>query len=172
MTAAKTREVSLNDDVQVIREILFGEQVKLFKERIEALEEAVAGLQQENNQLREALNAEAEARQREDRAGGDQLGETEQQVLLRVKSLEEQLSGKIDSECRDRQKAVEDLDQSVRKQFEQTRRENAREFAGLHQIHHTSIEQQEELTTALAAALTAYREQIVSKEASEIKGNG
>lgn len=172
MTAAKVREVNLNDDVQVIREILFGEQVKLFKERIEALEEAVASLQQENNQLREALSAEAQARQREDRAGGDQLGETHQQLLSGMKALEEQLAGQIESECQDRKKAVEDLDGSVREQFEQTHRQNAQEFAALHQLHHTSLEQQEELTAALAAALTTYRKRIAPKEASKPEGNG
>ena len=172
MTAAKVREVNLNDDVQVIREILFGEQAKLFKDRIEALEQAVAALQQENNQLREALSAEAEARQREDRAGGDQLGETHQQILAGMRTLEEQLTGRIEAECRDRQKAVADLDGSVREQFERTGHANAQEFAALHQLHHIYLEQQEELTSALAAALTTYRKRIASKEAPKPEGNG
>ena len=54
---------SLSEDVQQIRDILFGEEVKQLVNRMEALEQALRGVQKENSALRQALEAETSARE-------------------------------------------------------------------------------------------------------------
>lgn len=63
MGAKTARELVAGDDVQVIREILFGEQSQRIGDHFAKVEALIASLQQENQQLRQALAAEAKARQ-------------------------------------------------------------------------------------------------------------
>jgi hypothetical protein len=66
MSTANPSEANLGSDVQIIRDILFGEQAKTFQQRIEALEE-------ETRQLRKALADESKARQRDSAASEERL---------------------------------------------------------------------------------------------------
>jgi Sec-independent protein translocase protein TatA len=66
MGTTNSAEANLGSDVQIIREILFGEQAKSFQQRIEALEE-------ETRQLRKALADESKTRQRDNAASEERL---------------------------------------------------------------------------------------------------
>ncbi len=90
MTTKASEELTLGSDVQIIREILFGQQSKQFQDRIVALEEAVAALRQENASLRADLAAEQQAREDEHSAGSEQLNlKIEEETRCRAESLKE-----------------------------------------------------------------------------------
>ncbi len=90
MTTKASEELTLGSDVQIIREILFGQQAKQFQDRIAALEEAVAALRQENLRLRNDLNVERQAREDEHRAGSEQLNlKIEEETRCRTEALKE-----------------------------------------------------------------------------------
>lgn len=90
MTTKASEELNLGSDVQIIREILFGQQSKQFQDRIMALEQAVVSLRDENARLREDLNVERQAREGEHRAGSDQLNQRiEEETRCRAETLME-----------------------------------------------------------------------------------
>jgi chromosome segregation ATPase len=55
-------EVNLGNDVQTIRNILFGEHLESIQQHIDTLDQQVAELRKENEALRKALEAEIERR--------------------------------------------------------------------------------------------------------------
>lgn len=139
MAANKTSELSLTDDVQVIREILFGEQAKLFKERITSLEESISALKKENERLHKALANEIEAR--------------EKATLERVQALEDDLSRRLEAEGGDRQQAQSDLQRYLEEQLRQSVQDlTARQDA--------NFVQQGDLVEALVKALGGYKDRL------------
>ena len=60
MSNETAQDVDLSSEVQVIRNILFGEQIENFQKRIDALEKLVSTLQKENKILRKSLETETE----------------------------------------------------------------------------------------------------------------
>ena len=64
MSKADVKEKTMVDDVQQLREILFGDQVEQLVTRMEALEKALKGVRKENRALRQALEIEASASQK------------------------------------------------------------------------------------------------------------
>lgn len=94
MSTTNKSEASLGGDVQIIREILFGEQAKSFQQRIEALEE-------ETRQLRKALADENKARQRDSAASEE-----------RFKSLIAELTRQLEATDQSQTKALGDLHSS------------------------------------------------------------
>ena len=85
---------NLGGDVQIIREILFGEQAKSFQKRIETLEE-------ETRQLRKALADENKARQRDSAASEE-----------RLKSLIAELTKQLETTDQNQTKALSELHSS------------------------------------------------------------
>ena len=77
MGADAARDIVTGNDVQVIREILFGEQSQRIGEHFSKLESLIASLQEENQQLRQALAAEAKARQEDNQARQAAIAELE-----------------------------------------------------------------------------------------------
>jgi Skp family chaperone for outer membrane proteins len=75
------RELVTGNDVQVIREILFGEQSQKISEHFSKLEAMIAALQQENQQLRKELETEAKARQ-------DALAELNSKINERLEQVQ------------------------------------------------------------------------------------
>ena len=63
MATHTTEDAEIGNDVQIIRNILFGEQVQLINKHIKTMEENISALKQENHQLRQALEAETKSRQ-------------------------------------------------------------------------------------------------------------
>jgi len=94
MSTTNKSEANLGGDVQIIREILFGEQAKFFQQRIEALEE-------ETRQLRKALADENKARQRDSAASEE-----------RLKSLIAELTKQLEVTDQNQTKALGDLHSS------------------------------------------------------------
>jgi hypothetical protein len=157
MAAEKSPDPNLSDDVQIIRDILFGEQARFFKEHIETLEGAVSTLQEETRQLRAALQSETEAREQAGRAGLEKLAGVEQQILRRVKSLEEQLLARIETENQERGAAQDEF----LARLKQAQKEIAGEFAAVRQAQRAALKQQAELALTLAAGLSLVQEQDV-----------
>jgi biopolymer transport protein ExbB/TolQ len=93
MTAKSTLDAELGNDVQVIREILFGKQAQFFHDQIEALKKELASLRQENAQLRRDLEAEAQRRQQAfeelTRRTETQFNETQQGNDRQVEAIRE-----------------------------------------------------------------------------------
>ncbi len=77
MTTKKEQEMNL-DDVQIIRQILFGENLQRLQARIDALQQTVDSLQQENEKLQKTIENETRAR-----AENQLATETGQQDLLK-----------------------------------------------------------------------------------------
>lgn len=155
MAAEKVHDTNLRDDVQIIRDILFGEQARFFKEHIETLEGAVSALQEETRQLQAALLAESESRQKADQAGLEKLAGAEQQILRRVKGLEEQLLARIESENQARGAGQNEL----LAHLQQVQKEITGEFAAVRQAQRAALKQQAELALSLAAGLSLVQEQ-------------
>jgi hypothetical protein len=103
MTTNPIEDLALGDDVQIIREILFGQQAKQMQERIKKLEEAVTTLQGENAQLNDELRKERQQREDEQH------------------ELSQQLNQSIATETQDRVKAINGLDQNLTSLLEKTR---------------------------------------------------
>lgn len=153
-------EPSRAGDVQIIRDILFGEQARLFQEQIEALRE-------ENRQLRAALQAEASAREQADKAGLEKLGGAEGQIRQRAGTLEEMLQAQIEAEAEERSRAVEE----ILARLQQAQKEIATEFAAVRQGQRAALKQQADLALSLAASLSLAQEQDAAP-AEDLADNG
>ncbi len=146
MTTKSAEDINLGSDVQVIREILFGQQAKQFQERIAALEQALAALRDENRQLHEALeqklqqglSAEQQAREDEHRAGTDRLT---QQIETEAKCRAESLA--------ELEKNLTALIEKVRDQMEEQ--------------HKQQLTDQAALLGGLLETLQAYRQKVTLK---------
>jgi hypothetical protein len=138
MTTKASEALDLGNDVQIIREILFGQQSKQFQERIIALEEAVVSLRAENARLREDLGLEQQARASEHRSGS------------------EELSRRIEEETRCRAETVHELEQSLTTLIEKLR-------AQLDEQHKTQLADQTAMLDGLLETFKAYRQKITVK---------
>jgi hypothetical protein len=138
MTIPAAEDFTLSNDVQTIREILFGQQSKNFQQQFRTLEEAIAALRQENQDLRSALEEERQARESEHRAGID----TVQQLL----------SNKLNEETAARAKADQGLEHSLNALIEQLHKQDAQQTTD-----------QGAVLNELVNTLTAYRERIAGK---------
>ncbi len=142
MTTKASEELTLGSDVQIIREILFGQQSKQFQERIAALEEAVDALRQENARLRADLSAELaserQAREDEHHAGS------------------EQLNLKIEEETRCRAEALKELEQNLTALI-------AKIHDQLDEQHQRQLSDQAAMLDGLLETFKAYRQKIAVK---------
>jgi hypothetical protein len=158
--SAKEKQVDgLPNDVQIIREILFGDQAKQFQARIERLEQAIAALKEENNQLRQALEAEASTRQQETQTGGSQLSEVEKQLHSKIQQLDDQANRRIEEESQRQNDAREAARKSLEARLERLQADTADQFHHRDETHTLECRKQDELSTALIAALEAFRKQ-------------
>jgi hypothetical protein len=106
------------------------------------------------------LDAETSSRQQEARTGSEMREQAEQDILRQMRAVEEQLNSRITDESQKRQETQAEMDQRLLERHEQTQKENTRQFAALQEAHCLALSQQDELISALASALTAYRKQI------------
>lgn len=74
----------LENDVQTIRQILFGEQLHSIKVQIDSLGEAIAALQNETRLLRQALETEEKTRHKESNTLEMKLENTKVLVLQQL----------------------------------------------------------------------------------------
>jgi hypothetical protein len=84
-------ELAINKDVQVIREILFGEHLQQIQTRIEALELALSDLKQD-------LEREAGVREQESQAGHEKLEKVRSNLSGQLKDVKKGLMEQIESE--------------------------------------------------------------------------
>jgi hypothetical protein len=137
-TTQAMEDLSLSNDVQTIREILFGQQSKNFQQQIQSLEEAIAALHQENQLLRDALQAERQARETEHRAG--------------IETLQQNLENKLNEESKARSGSDQDLQRSLSELIENLRCQHAQQTS-----------EQAAVLGELVTSLSAYRERIAGK---------
>ncbi|MBN2547952.1 MAG: hypothetical protein JXB15_02250 [Anaerolineales bacterium] len=95
-----------SDDVQIIRQILFGEQLKGVLTRLETLEKSLTN-------LRGDLKDETKARQEASRSGGQQLAEQMQQLQAEIAGLRDSLQTDLKAESQERKAAQERLGQDL-----------------------------------------------------------
>jgi hypothetical protein len=136
MGVTSASDVDLKTDVQVIREILFGEQSKLFQQRIETLENEAAGLKEEIRQLRAALADEMKDRQRESESGEERLKQLISDLTVRQANEDQVL-----------RQALDELRQVAEARFKQNEA-----------FQSTELQRARELASGLLAALEAYRQ--------------
>lgn len=112
MTAAPDTDPSSSlselraDDVQIIRQILFGEQLKGVLTRLEALEKLLTN-------LRGDLKDETKARQEASRSGGQQLAEQMHQLQAEIAALRDSLQTDLNAESQERKAMLERLGQDL-----------------------------------------------------------
>jgi len=140
MSPTKSSETELSDDVQIIREILFGDQAKNFQKRIEALEAKTSSLTEENRRLRKSLTDESEARQHALEASQESLKNLVTELSQQLKMVDQSLT-----------KLVDELRSSTEARFQQT--ETARS---------SDMKEQNDLVVALLAALEGYKRHTAS----------
>ena len=81
---AKHSNSELGNDVQTIRQILFGEQLHSIQAQIEALGDTIAALQNETRLLREDLETEGKTRHKESNTLEAKLERTKEQILKKI----------------------------------------------------------------------------------------
>ena len=139
MVVKKNQEPIVNNDVQIIRQILFGEHIEKLSAKLDRLEKSVSD-------LKEALDKETKAR----------LSEKEKEAGL-FKMLHQDLKGELNAI---QINLDEDLDKKVQNQRKAIDRVNRKVDRVIRQIRKdmTGHESQlENLVGSLASALTAYR---------------
>ena len=140
MSTTNSSGSDLGSDVQIIREILFGDQAKYFQQRIEALETETSSLKEENRQLRKALADESKARQRDNAASEE-----------RLKALIAELA-----------KQLEDNNQSQKGAQNELRSNTEARFQQYEAARSSDLKQQNELIASLLAALKSYKQHTIS----------
>lgn len=89
--AKDSTEIAMTNDVQVIREILFGEHLKTLLTRIESLEAKVS-------ELRSDLEAETDAREQQGRTGQEKVEKVRSKISADLREVHRDLSQRIESE--------------------------------------------------------------------------
>lgn len=95
MAEKKATEIKLSDDVQVIRNILFGEHLNDMQNRIAALEQAVHKLEEENQELRKLIQAESGQRKQAVKQIDKKMGEVKTTLLGEITSSEDRMNAHI-----------------------------------------------------------------------------
>jgi ABC-type transporter Mla subunit MlaD len=123
MTENDTPEMKLNDDVQVIRNILFGEHLKNLQDRIATLEQSVRELKEENHQFRQLMQAESNERKRADKKAEENLAGLKSTLVEQITSIEEKTNDQFRILRQDHQEEIKNLNQKQNSQSEQIREE-------------------------------------------------
>lgn len=140
MGTTNSQDADLKTDVQIIREILFGDQSKNFQQRIESLDVEISSLKEEIRQLRKALADAQKKRQRDDEA-------SEERHKLMIAELTKQLERTDQSQ----KKVLDELRSSLESRFQK------------HETDHTStLKQHNEFLSSLMALLDSYKQQTSS----------
>jgi len=140
-------ETEQTNEVERIRDILFGEQYSFLQERIEALETAISSVRRENAQLRKLLEMEVTAR--------------EDDIAKQTTALQEKLETDLQAERKARTQGESDQ-QTALTQLEQRTNEQMTAAAG------NQSEQFDALTTKLDNAQTTLTETIAALEAKMV----
>jgi chromosome segregation ATPase len=146
---ANQSDINLGNDVQVIREILFGEQLQSIQDHIHNLEDKISNLQKENQKLQAALEAEAKTREQDIKTSEGTLDTATKQLERQLKTIEEEINTLIDKTVQDQGKALKDLDRKSVKLLNQLQAEIAEQMTEHQKLH-------DGLVTALASALLQY----------------
>ena len=88
-----TDSISHASEVDNIRAILFGDQIKQIETRFEALEKAISNLRNENHNLRQALEAEVTLRERSHQQLVDSITTLEKDINARMAARRTAASG-------------------------------------------------------------------------------
>jgi predicted nucleic acid-binding Zn-ribbon protein len=139
MADGKGADPKINDDVQIIRQILFGEHLETLASRLEHLESTVL-------ELGDALGKETKARLADREADSDGLTQLREELREEFDGLQQKLLEDVDKIAQKQQKALEGLSRKVDKIMREVRKE----MSG----HESQLEN---LVGSLASALTAYR---------------
>lgn len=176
-------EPGVTQDLQQIRNILFGEQASQIEERFDGLDRAINALRRETRALRQALEAEATARTEADRAQLQRLIKERDEAYRELTTtwLEhlrrdqgqraaqwQRLAATLEAH---RQSQDETTAQLIALwQAEQQRRRE--QFAALQAVLEGVHQQQDQVTAALQAALTTFRSRHITAAPAGENGEG
>jgi chromosome segregation ATPase len=142
MAVKDAQEVTdLNQDVEIIRDILFGKHLQKLSKQLDSLGEAVAALQG-------ALDTEAASREEGVQAGVEQINAVQRELNQELKDLNKKLSKQFKDESQATKNALDGLRDEFTKQFQQLQGEIDGQQAQLNNLIGT-----------LASALTDYQDQ-------------
>lgn len=147
----KNTDVSLNDDVNVIRDILFGDQLKNIQQRIKQLESALLSVQEENHKLRQLIDAETENRLQAGKTTEKTLNSTVSKIQDQINRLDEHINTTLNDHDSDCNNTFKRLDRKISRTSTQLKKQTAEQFANHEALH-------EDLVKMLALALLKYQE--------------
>ena len=150
MTTNAAPTQKLQNDVETIRSILFGEQSQDFQQRISALEKWVAALQDENERLKEVLESETKTREEHEARGSKSLEAAKADILGQLNQVGDQFGSQSTTDRKNFQQALEDQKKQIDSQIQELRGE----FVATIHAHQLK---QDALIDALAKALLAYQ---------------
>lgn len=125
MAVKDAQEVTdLNQDVEIIRDILFGKHLQTLSNQLNSLEETVSSLKQ-------LLETENKARKEEAQAGMDQITKVQKDLEREIKDLTDQVGRQIEQENQTTKKALDGFKKDLDEQIKQLQGESGSQEAQL-----------------------------------------
>jgi len=147
---AKETSEGIDNDVQIIRQILFGEQMKAMQGKIEAMEKEIGSLKRETSRLQKELQAEQESRHQEYQSLDKVISSAQAENKSKLIETEEKLIKRVEGEGNTISQALSEAQGSLNAKIDQLSNQTDGLFAEHDRLH-------ENLISSLASALVKFQ---------------